>query len=98
MSSIANIINKVKVVVTNIIAKALKIPDYSKELNNIMVVNAVEAKLVSDALGGLNTIEYFYNHVNKGVAWDYKLEERWTASIDYLTPNQKYQEYLFATA
>ena len=55
----------------------LPLPDYTTEINEILVKNTTEAKIISESLTAPNSLSYFYEKEKKHGPWDYKEKENW---------------------
>lgn len=80
VKAIKNTTKKVVQAISKVAAK-FSIPDYSKELNETLISNAYEIISNREIFGGEVTAMDFYNSVNHGGTWDYKIPEQWKNSI-----------------
>ena len=76
--TVKKVVNTVKKTVSQ---QKKNLPDYSNELNKVLITNTIEAKHFQKVADFESELEYFYNSVNSNARWDYKVKKRWEADI-----------------
>ncbi len=80
IKTVGNFVKKAIQTVTTAITKAL--PDYSKELNKVILQNTYEMITTKEQFGGAVAAMEFYKYVNNEGIWDYKIPDRWNKDIN----------------
>lgn len=80
LKTVGNVVKKAVQTVATALTKAL--PDYSKELNKVILQNTYEIITIKEQFGGEVAAMEFYHSVNTGGIWDYKIPKRWKESIN----------------
>ncbi len=80
VKTVGNIVKKVIQTVYTAVTKTL--PDYSKELNKVILQNTYEMITIKEQFGGEVAAVEFYYSVNNGGIWGYKIPKRWENGIN----------------
>jgi len=75
--------------------KYSNLPDYTDEVNKLLIKNCGQAKVIMDNFSPSDTLKYFYDINQPGAEFDYKIENVWNAQLGVPYPKENNGQFLW---